>query len=41
MGAEPTELLEFDLERRFSGVGRLYGQAGAQRIFKAHVLWWV
>ncbi len=38
MGAEPTELLEFDLERRFSGVGRLYGQAGAQRIFKAHVL---
>ena len=28
----------FDLERRFGGVGRLYGLAGAQKIFNAHVV---
>jgi len=28
----------FDLERRFSGVGRLYGVEGARNIFQAHVV---
>ena len=29
---------DFDLERRFGGVGRLYGALGAQQIFSAHVV---
>ncbi len=33
-----TQAEDFDLERRFGGVGRLYGALGAQKIFRAHVV---
>jgi tRNA threonylcarbamoyladenosine dehydratase len=35
--AGPTELSPVDPDRRFGGLGRLYGVAGAQRIRAAHV----
>ena len=34
----PAPLQDADLERRFGGLARLYGQAGAQRIRQAHVV---
>ncbi|SFC37927.1 tRNA A37 threonylcarbamoyladenosine dehydratase [Polaromonas sp. OV174] len=33
-----TELMPADLERRFGGLARLYGAAGAQRIRAAHIV---
>jgi tRNA A37 threonylcarbamoyladenosine dehydratase len=33
-----TDLLTADLERRFGGLGRLYGNAGAKKIRAAHVV---
>lgn len=37
MIAVPEDLLDADLQRRFGGLDRLYGVAGAQRIRAAHV----
>ncbi|MCX7257330.1 MAG: tRNA threonylcarbamoyladenosine dehydratase, partial [Polaromonas sp.] len=33
-----TELIPADLERRFGGLARLYGAAGAARIRAAHIV---
>ncbi len=38
MPESPMSLTSFDLERRFSGVGRLYGADGAKNIFDAHIV---
>jgi tRNA A37 threonylcarbamoyladenosine dehydratase len=38
MGLMDEALLQADLERRFGGLARLYGVAGAARIRAAHVV---